>query len=129
MDLLNKLKTLRNTTTSPEVKAICESNIQKIEKGDSNINTDLILESIQNFERVDTPSQDPFQLMREQELTRSKNAANRLMESWGGVGNGLSKNSGSYVESEKAQTPKADYTSLNENLYHSEFWYFRTSIY
>lgn len=116
MDLLNKLKTLRNTTTSPEVKAICESNIQKIEKGDSNINPDSIMESIQNFERVDTPSQDPYQIMREQELTRSKNAANRLMESWGGVGNGLSKNSGSYVESEKEQTPKVDYTSLNENL-------------
>jgi len=116
MDLLNKLKTLRNTTTSPEVKAICESNIQKIEKGDSNINTDLIMESIQNIETVNTPAQDPFQLMREQELARSKNAASRIMESWGGVGNGLSKNSGSYVESEKPQTPKVDYSSLNENL-------------
>ena len=116
MDLLNKLKTLRNTTTSPEVKAICESNIQKIEKGDSNINTDLIMESIQNIETVNTPAQDPFQLIREQELARSKNSASRIMESWGGVGNGLSKNSGSCVESEKSQTSKVDYSSLNENL-------------
>jgi len=116
MDLLNKLKTLRNTTTSPEVKAICESNIQKIERGDSNINTDLIMESIQNIETVNTPAQDPFQLIREQELARSRNSASRIMESWGGVGNGLSKNSGSYVESEKSQTSKVDYSSLNENL-------------
>jgi|GEM_PF-5758488 len=116
MDLLNKLKTLRNTTTSPEVKSICEENIQKIEKGDSNINTDSILESIQNFEPVNETIQDPFQVIREQELNRSKSAAARLMESWGGVGNGLSKNAGSYVEGERGQSPKVDYTSLNENL-------------
>jgi len=116
MDLLNKLKTLRNTTTSPEVKAICEENIQKIEKGDSNINKDSILESIQNFEPVNETIQDPFQVIREQELNRSKSAAARLMESWGGVGDGLSKNAGSYVEGERAQSPKVDYTSLNENL-------------
>ena len=49
MDLLNKLKTLKNTTTSPEVKSICEANIAKIEKGDSNINVTSIMESIQSF--------------------------------------------------------------------------------
>jgi hypothetical protein len=74
------------------VKAICESNIQKIERGEPNINSDSIMESIQNFEPLNENVQDPFQLMREQELNRSKNAASRLMESWGGIGNGLSKN-------------------------------------
>lgn len=118
MDLLNKLKTLRNTTTSPEVKAICESNIQKIERGEPSINSDSIMESIQNFEPLNENVQDPFQLMREQELNRSKNAASRLMESWGGIGNGLSKNAGSYVEGEKAQPQKFDSTSLNESLSH-----------
>ena len=35
MDLLTQLKTLRGTTKSPEVRSICESNIQKIEKQES----------------------------------------------------------------------------------------------
>ena len=35
MDLLTQLKTLRGTTKSPEVRSICESNIQKIEKGEA----------------------------------------------------------------------------------------------
>ena len=116
MDLLNNLKTLRNTTTSPEVKAICEANIQKIERGDNNINQDSIMESIHKLEPLNESVQDPFQLMREQDLNRSKNAAARLMESWGGLGSGMSKNSGSYVEGEKPQAQKVDYSSLNESL-------------
>jgi hypothetical protein len=43
MDLLTQLKTLRGTTKSPEVRSICESNIQKIEKGDSNVSSNAIL--------------------------------------------------------------------------------------
>lgn len=116
MDLLNNLKTLRNTTTSPEVKAICEAAIQKIERGDNDINQDSIMVSIHKLESLNESVQDPFQLMREQDLNRSKNAATRLMESWSGLGSGMSKNSGSYVEGEKPQTQKVDYSSLNESL-------------
>ena len=43
MDLLTQLKTLRDTTKSPEVRSICESNIQKIEKGDYSIGLRIVM--------------------------------------------------------------------------------------
>lgn len=116
MDLLNKLKTLKNTTTSPEVKSICEANIAKIEKGDSNINVTSIMESIQSFESLNESIQDPHQMIRNQELDRSKKAAAKLMEAWGGVGGMSSKNSGSYVEGEKPNSQNQDFSFLNESL-------------
>lgn len=119
MDLLTQLKTLKNTTKSPEVRSICESNIQKIEKGDSNFSSSAILESIQIAENS-TPDQiqkDPRDMLRDQELEKSKSVANRLMESWGGIG-GLktSKNAGTYLDGTKEEKPSYDAELINESL-------------
>ena len=116
MDLLTQLKTLRDTTNSPEVKSICESNIQKIQNGENNLDSTMIMESIQNVQTEMEPVMDPHQMLREQELAKSKNVANKLMESWGGLGSSRSKNSGSYVEGAKEEKAPADMTALNESL-------------
>ena len=124
MDLLTQLKTLRDNTNSPEVKSICESNIQKIQKGENNLDTTMIMESIQNVQKETEPITDPHQMLREQELAKSKNVASKLMESWGGLGSSRSKNSGSYVEGAKEEKPPVhlsadkttDYQRLTEVL-------------
>ena len=116
MDLLTQLKTLRDNTNSPEVKSICESNIQKIQKGENNLDTTMIMESIQNVQKETEPITDPHQMLREQELAKSKNVASKLMESWGGLGSSRSKNSGSYVEGAKEEKASTDMTALNESL-------------
>lgn len=119
MDLLTQLKTLRGTTKSPEVRSICESNIQKIEKGDSNVSSNAILESIQVAENqtVQQTQKDPHEMLREQEMQKSKSIANRLMESWGGLGERkTSKNSGAYVDGIKDESPSFDVSAINESL-------------
>ena len=119
MDLLTQLKTLRGTTKSPEVRSICESNIQKIEKGDSNVSSNAILESIQTAENqtVQQTQKDPHEMLREQELEKSKSIANRLMESWGGIGGRkTSKNAGTYVDGAKEEKPSFDVAAINESL-------------
>jgi len=116
MDLLTQLKTLRDTTNSPEVKSICESNIQKIQKGENNLDSMKIMESIQNVQTKTQTTIDPQQMLREQELAKSKNMASKLMESWGGLGSTRSKNSGSYVEGAKEEAAQTDLTALNESL-------------
>ena len=119
MDLLTQLKTLRGTTKSPEVRSICESNIQKIEKGDSNVSSNAILESIQVAENqtVQQTQKDPHEMLREQELEKSKSIANRLMESWGGIGgHKTSKNAGTYVDGAKEEKPSFDVAAINESL-------------
>ena len=45
MDLLNQLKTLRDNTTNPEVKSVCESHIRKIQNGEV-LNESAVMESV-----------------------------------------------------------------------------------
>lgn len=107
MDLLNQLKTLRDTTKSPEVRSICESHIQKIQSGEvSNLNEAEILESVQNADI--TAESNPLEMLRSQELDRSKAAAQRLMESWGGLGRTNLNNSGSYEDGRKEKEVEVD---------------------
>ena len=116
MDLLNQLKTLRETTTNPEVKSICESHINKIQNGES-VNESAILESVDQVvkesEGANTPN--PIEMIRNQEIERSKSAAQRLMESWGGIGSMASKNSGSYVDGAKEES-KVEMQNISESL-------------
>jgi hypothetical protein len=116
MDLLNQLKTLRETTTNPEVKSICESHINKIQNGES-VNESAILESVDQVvkesEGENTPN--PIEMIRNQEIARSKSAAQRLMESWGGIGSMTSKNSGSYVDGAKEES-KVEMQNISESL-------------
>jgi hypothetical protein len=117
MDLLNQLKTLRDTTTSPEVKSICESHIHRIESGDvSNLDESKILESVQNAETdVNEPGKNPIDMIRNEQLDRSKAAAQKLMESWGGIGTMRSSTAGSYVDGKKEET-KNDVVDISESL-------------
>ena len=116
MDLLNQLKTLRDTTTNPEVKSICESHINKIQNGES-INESAILESVDQVVKESDGEKgvNPLEMIRKEELDRSKNAAQKLMESWGGVGSSMSKNSGSYVDSVKDEI-SSDSNDISESL-------------
>jgi len=102
MDLLNQLKTLKETTTNPEVKSVCESHINKIQNGEV-LNESAVLESVNEVvkESEGENAMNPFEMIRKQELERSKNVAHRLMESWGGIGSTTSRNSGSYVDGKK----------------------------
>jgi prefoldin subunit 5 len=116
MDLLTQLKTLRDTTNSPQVKTICESNIQKIQNGDKTLDPNMIIESIQNLQTQNETVMDPHQVLREQEMAKSKNVASKLMESWGGLGSTRAKTSGSYVEGAKEEATNFDSQALNESL-------------
>lgn len=118
MDLLNQLKTLRDTTTNPEVKSICESHINKIQNGES-VNESAILESVDQVvkESEGESAVNPIEMLRQQEIERSKSAAQRLMESWGGIGSSSSKNSGSYVDGKKEEEAEInEITNISESL-------------
>lgn len=117
MDLLNQLKTLKDTTTNPEVKSICESHINKLQNGEV-LNESAVLESVNQVvkESEGENAVNPFEMIRKQELERSKNVAQRLMESWGGIGSSTSKNSGSYVDGHKEDATKADVQAITESL-------------
>jgi len=98
MDLLNQLKTLRDNTTNPEVKSVCESHIRKIQNGEV-LNESAVMESVgQTVKETEGTTINPLEMIRKQELEASKNAAQKLMESWSGVGSKTSKTSGSYVD-------------------------------
>lgn len=116
MDLLNQLKTLRDNTTNPEVKSVCESHINKIQSGEV-LNESIVLESVNQVvkESEGENSINPLEMIRKQELERSKNAAQRLMESWSGVGKTSSKNSGSYVDGKKEES-SVNVESISESL-------------
>ncbi len=116
MDLLNQLKTLRETTTNPEVKSICESHINKIQNGE-NVNESAVLESVDQVvkESEGESAVNPMEMIRQQEIERSKSAAQRLMESWGGIGSSTSRNSGSYVDSKKDESNN-EVSNISESL-------------
>lgn len=106
MDLLNQLKTLRDTTKSPEVRSICESHINMIESGNiSDLNEKQIIESVQSLDSSVSVESDPYQKIRLQELDRSKAAAQKIMESWSGLGRNSLNNSGSYLEEKVSENP------------------------
>ena len=116
MDLLNQLKTLKETTTNPEVKSVCESHINKIQNGEV-LNESAVLESVNEVvkESEGENAMNPFEMIRKQELERSKNVAQRLMESWGGIGSTTSRNSGSYVDGKKEEV-HANIQEISESL-------------
>jgi hypothetical protein len=116
MDLLNQLKTLKETTTNPEVKSVCESHINKIQNGEV-LNESAVLESVNEVvkESEGENATNPFEMIRKQELERSKNVAQRLMESWGGIGSTTSRNSGSYVDGKKEEV-HANIQEISESL-------------
>jgi len=114
MDLLNQLKTLRDNTNSPEVRTLCESHIKNIQEGTVTSSESEIIESI-NEANNSSVEVNPMEMLRKQELEKSKSMASRLMESWGGIGSSFSKTSGSYVDGKKEA--KQDLSSnISESL-------------
>lgn len=114
MDLLNQLKTLRDNTNSPEVRTLCESHIKNIQEGTVTSSESEIIESI-NEANNSSVEVNPMEMLRKQELEKSKSMASRLMESWGGLGSSFSKTSGSYVDGKKEA--KEDLSSnISESL-------------
>jgi hypothetical protein len=98
MDLINKLQNLKETTQSREVKDLCEAYISELKNGNTSINESQVVEAIEA--KVENTI-SPMEALRNEELDRSKARAKMLAESWGGIGKGFSKTSGSYVDGVK----------------------------
>ena len=98
MDLINKLQNLKETTQSREVKDLCEAYISELKNGNTSINESQVVEAIEA--KVENTI-SPMEALRNEELDRSRSRAKMLAESWGGIGKGFSKNSGSYVDGVK----------------------------
>jgi hypothetical protein len=98
MDLINKLQNLKETTQSREVKDLCEAYISELKNGNTSINESQVVEAIEA--KVENKI-SPMEALRNEELDRSKARAKMLSESWGGIGKGFSKTSGSYVDGVK----------------------------
>ena len=98
MDLINKLQNLKETTQSREVKDLCEAYISELKNGNTSINESQVVEAIEA--KVENTI-SPLEALRNEELDRSKARAKMLAESWGGIGKGFSKTSGSYVDGVK----------------------------
>jgi len=115
MDLLNQLKTLRDNTNSPEVRTLCESHIKNIQEGTVTLNESEIIESVNEANNSASNEVNPMEMLRKQELEKSKSMASRLMESWGGLGSSFSKTSGSYVDG-KTEEKKDLASNISESL-------------
>lgn len=116
MDFINKVKKLKETTTSPEVKSLCEGFLQKDSGKDALLeglrNTESNEETLRGFLRENTSN--IWSEMRDREMEASKKAAASLLESWK---TDLPKgsNSGTWVSNEKLEDSKS-VSSLNESL-------------
>jgi hypothetical protein len=88
MNLIDKIKKLAETTSSPEVKEICENFF----KGNT-VSTEAhqkLMESVNEMETAPASSEsntekDLMQSLRENEIERSKSVASSLMENWRGL--------------------------------------------
>ena len=88
MNLIDKIKQLRDITKSPEVKQICENFLSgtSLEKNDH----DKLMESVNEMNSsvetdVNLSQQDLIGALRQGEIEKSKSAATKLMENWGGL--------------------------------------------
>ena len=88
MNLIDKIKKLAETTSSPEVKEICENFIT----GNS-VSTEAhqkLMESVNEMETAPVSSEnntekDPMEALRQNEIEKSRSVASRLMENWKGL--------------------------------------------
>jgi len=87
MNLIDKIKQLRDVTKSPEVKEICENFLSgnSIPVKDH----DMLMESVKEMESPAQPQvssqHDLLSALRQGEIDKSKGFASKLMESWGGL--------------------------------------------
>lgn len=101
MDLITKLQNLKETTQSREVRDLCETYISEIKGGNTSITESQISQEIES-KTENTIS--PLEALRNEEVQRSKQRAQMIAESWGGMNTfTTSKNSGSYVDGAKTE--------------------------
>lgn len=116
MDFINQVKKVKETTKSPEVKALCESFLS----GGSVSKEKLVVLISEHNVAMDLDNsgnniQNHMDLIKREESEISKKAASSLMESWGGLGKSTSgSNTGSY--SSKPKENKNDEDSLYESI-------------
>ena len=96
MDFINQVKKLKDTTKSPEVKALCESFLNG-----GSVSKEQLFESLENHNiSIDSENkvQSHLEAIRSEEMEASKRLAESLMESWSGLNKNKDLgNSGSYV--------------------------------
>jgi hypothetical protein len=114
MDFTNKVKKLKETTVSPEVKSLCENFLNE------SSNKDMLLEGLRNSGQDESVSgflrentSNIWNEFRNQELDASKKAASSLMESWK---DNTSKGSNSGTWISKTKEEDSSISSLNESL-------------
>ena len=116
MDFINQVKKVKESTKSPEVKALCESYLS----GGTVSREKLVLLISENNASVESDNtgnniQNHMDLIKREESEISKKAAASLMESWGGLGKSTTgSNSGSY--NGKPNETKNDENSLYESI-------------
>ena len=112
MDFISQVKKLKEITKSPEIRQICE----KYLNGSNEISESEVIAAIKEQE---TSTEDPSSIknhwdsINQEQMEASKRAAASIMESWGGIGETRSKNSGSYTA--KVEEVQGD-SSLLESI-------------
>ena len=114
MDFTEKVKRLKETTTSPEVRSLCENFLN------NSFNRQDLIESLDQMRNQDgdlgnflRESVDLHSEMRNREMEVSKRIANSLMESSWGSNRG--SNAGTWVTPDRAAISE-NQNSLNESL-------------
>lgn len=115
MDFVNQVKKVKDLTRSPKVRELCESFL----RGD-NISKEELIAQIEKQSHA-VPLQESavprvpnhVEVKRKEENEVSKRAAAQLMESWGGVKNTTSSNSGTWVA---PQETKKEESALLESM-------------
>jgi len=103
MEFVNQVRQLKNQTKSPEVRQICEDYLN----GKSDISPEQISNVLnENFAAVPAiPNVENYRdAIRREEASTSKQVAEMLMESWGGVKDLPLNNSGTYLIKEHAES-------------------------
>jgi hypothetical protein len=117
MDFINKVQKLKETTTSPEVKSLCENFLNEA----SNKNT--LIEGLKNSNDVEVSgflrenTSNIWNDFRNQEMEASKRAASSLLESWS-QNTSKGDNSGTWITPSKEKSGDKEMSSLNESLSH-----------
>ena len=115
MDFINKVQNLKETTTSPEVKSLCENFLNEA----SNKNT--LIEGLKNSNDAEVSgflrenTSNIWNDFRNQEIEASKKAASSLLESWS-QNTHKGTNSGTWITPSKEKSRDKEISSLNESL-------------
>jgi len=117
MDFINKVQKLKETTTSPEVKSLCENFLNEA------LNKNTLIEGLKNSNDAEVSgflrenTSNIWNDFRNQEMEASKRAASSLLESWS-QNTSKGDNSGTWITPSKEKSGDKEMSSLNESLSH-----------